>query len=141
MGEKVSLGPFIYSVFETQWLMRLGEDTAPRVPQHRFFMVRVSIFNSGAGEAMAPALSIVDQAGQTFQELSDGQGVPQWAGYLRQLKPADTLQGNVVFDAPPRHYKLRITDETGEQAALIDIPLSFNAESPQVTSPGDIRKQ
>ena len=135
MGEKVTLGPFIYNAFETQWLTHLGDDVTPRLPQHRFFVIRVSILNSGGTELIGPNLSLVDDSGKVYEELSNGEGVPQWIGYLRQLKPADSSTGNLVFDAPPRHYKLKVLDETGERAALIDIPLSFNAESPQVPSP------
>lgn len=135
MGEKVPLGPFIYNAFETQWLTHLGDDVTPRLPQHRFFLVRTSILNSGGSELIGPNLSIVDDNGNVYEELSNGEGVPQWIGYLRQLKPADSSQGNLVFDAPPRHYKLKVLDDTGERAALIDIPLSFNAESPQLPEP------
>jgi hypothetical protein len=63
--------------------------------------------------------------------------VPQWAGYLRNVKPADNVQGNIVFDAPPAHYKLKLADETGTKFALIDIPLSFGAETPEVITPTD----
>jgi hypothetical protein len=137
LGEKVVLGGLIYSAFETQWLTQMGEEPAPRLPQNRFFLVRVSITNSSSADAMAPAMSIVDDNGNTYQELSNGEGAPQWIGYLRQIRPADTAQGNVIFDAPPRHYKLRVTDDTGERVGLIDIPLSFTAETPEVIHPGD----
>jgi hypothetical protein len=137
MGEKVTLGPFIYNVFETQWLTHFGEDVTPRLPQHRFFIVRVSILNSGTQELIGPNLSIVDDNGKVYEELQNGEGVPQWIGYLRQLKPADSSTGNLVFDAPPRHYKLKVIDETGDRTALVDIPLSFNAESPQLPNPAE----
>jgi hypothetical protein len=141
MGERVTLGPFIYSAFETQWLTHIGEESSSRIPKHRFFLVRTSIVNSTSKEILAPNLSLVDERGQSYPELSDGEGVPQWIGYLRQLKPSDSAQGNLVFDAPPSHYKLRVTDDTGERVALIDIPLSFNAESPGVTAPAELKKQ
>ena len=141
LGEKVNLGPFIYTAFETQWLTHLGDDPAPRLPQNRFFLVRVSVLNSGGTEVIAPNLSIVDDSGKSYQELQNGEGVPQWIGYLRQLKPADSAQGNLLFDAPPRHYKLKILDDTAERTAFIDIPLSFNAEVPQVLTPPDIPKK
>lgn len=135
LGDKVTLGPLIYNAFETQWLTHLGDDPAPRVPQHRFFLIRVSMLNSGGSELVTPTLSIVDDSGKTYEELSNGEGVPQWIGFLRTLKPADSAQGNLVFDAPPRHYKLRVADDTGERVAMIDIPLTFNAETPQVETP------
>jgi hypothetical protein len=141
MGEKINIGPLTYTVFETQWLTHLGADVNQRLPKHRFFLIRISVMNSGGSELTAPNLSIVDDNNNAYEELADGEGVPQWIGYLRMLKPADSAQGNVIFDAPPRRYKLKVADETGERTALIDIPLSFNAEVPQVTNPADIRKQ
>lgn len=141
MGEKVSLGPLIYTVYETQWLTQMGEEPALRVPQHRFFLVRASVVNSGATELTAPNLSIVDDSGKVYEELVNGEATPEWIGYLRQLKASESAQGNLLFDAPPRHYRLRALDETGERMALIDIPLTFNAETPQVINPGDIRKK
>jgi hypothetical protein len=137
LGEKVALGNLVYTAFETRWLTQMGEDPVPRLPQNRFFLVRVNISNSGGTETSSPALSIVDDSGKTYEELSNGENAPQWIGYLRQIKPAEAAQGNLLFDAPPRHYKLRITDETGERTALVDIPLSFNAETPEAVRPGD----
>jgi len=61
--------------------------------------------------------------------------VPQWIGFVRKVKPADSISGNVVFDAEPKHYRLRVTDENGEKAALVDIPLNFNADAPPVPLP------
>ena len=141
MGEKVSLGPFVYTVYETQWLTQMGEEPSRRIPQHRFFLVRASVSNSGRAEITAPNVSIVDDSGTVYEELVNGEGAPEWIGYLRQLKPAESAQGNLLFDAPPRHYKLRAVDETGERIALIDIPLSFNAETPELINPGDIRRK
>ncbi len=140
MGERVELGHIIYTVFETQWMTHMGEGPLARVPQNRFFLVRMSAVNSGGGDVMIPNLTIQDDNGNAFTEMSNGDGVPQWMGFLRSVKPADTAQGNIVFDAPPRHYKLRITDESGERAALVDIPLSFGAETPEVLIPGDAKK-
>ena len=136
MGEKVQLGHLSYTIFETQWLTQLGEGSSQRVPQHRYFLVRMSAVNGGAAEVIVPTLSVVDDKGQSYPELSNGDSVPQWIGFLRQPKPAESVQGNAVFDAPPAHYKLRILDETETREALIDIPLSFGAETPEVPVPG-----
>lgn len=136
LGEKVTLGDLVYSAFETQWLTQIGQGTEARVPQNRFLLVRVSVSNSG-GEAIAcPAMNIVDDSGNSYSEISDGQGVQQWIGYIRQINPADTMQGNLLFDAPPRHYKLRVTDQEGQRDALIDLPLEFTPETPDLTAPG-----
>jgi Domain of unknown function (DUF4352) len=128
MGERAQAGQLIYTVFENRWMPQLGSGTTARIPANRFFLLRLSIVNSGSNEAIAPALTLIDDNGQRYPELSDGEGVPQWTGYLRRLKSADTLTGNIVFDVAARHYKLEVTDETDEKKALIDIPLSFNTE-------------
>lgn len=135
MGERVQLGHIVYQVFETQWMTHLGEGTDARVPQQRFFLVRLSAVNGAGGEITVPGFTIEDDNGKSYQEISDGTGVPQWVGYLRNVKPAESAQGNVLFDAPPRHYKMKITDEDGERTAYVDIPLNFGAETPEILSP------
>jgi hypothetical protein len=135
LGDKVIAGRIIYTAFETQWLTQIPQDPTPRIPQNRFLLVRLSAVNSAGGNLIVPNVTIVDDNGKTYDELSNGEGVPQWIGFLRQVKPADSVQGNVVFDAPPAHYKLRITDENDENAALIDLPLSFGADMPNVPFP------
>jgi hypothetical protein len=135
MGRRVSLGHLVYTVFETQWLTQLGSGADVRIPEHRFFLVRLSAVNGGSEQMAIPNLSIEDDQGNSYDELSNGEGVSQWVGYLRQAKPAESIDGNIVFDVAPRHYKLRVFDETGDHAALIDIPLNFNAESPNAPMP------
>jgi len=137
LGEKVQLGRLSYTVFETQWLTQLGEAPTPRVPENRFFLIRMSVVNGGSQDLPAPNLTIEDDKGKSYDEISNGEGVPQWAGYLRTLKPADSAQGNIVFDAPPAHYKLKLRDETSSNFAYVDIPLSFGAETPEVVTPGE----
>lgn len=135
MGQRVSVGHLVYTAFETQWLPRLGSGADVRMPEHSFFLVRLSAVNGGSEQMTIPNVTVEDDQGNSYDELSDGTGVPQWIGYLRQAKPAESLDGNVVFDVAPRHYKLRVFDETGDRAALIDIPLNFNAESPAAPLP------
>lgn len=141
LGEKVQLGRLSYTVFETQWLTQVGEAPTPRVPENRFFLVRMAAVNGGSQDLPVPNFTIVDDNGKSYEEISNGEGIPQWAGYLRTVKPADTIQGNVVFDAPPGHYKLTLKDETGSRFAYVDIPLSFNAETPDPILPGDKPQQ
>jgi hypothetical protein len=136
LGEKFELGRITYQVFETQWLTHIGDGAEARIPQNRFFLVRLSATNTSGAELIVPTMTLQDDSTNVFNEISDGSGVPQWAGYLRSVKPSAAAQGNVVFDAPPRHYKLKVTDDTGERAALIDIPLSFGAETPDILTPG-----
>jgi Domain of unknown function (DUF4352) len=141
MGDRVTIGHLIYTVFETQWLTHIGEGAEARVPQHRFFLVRMSAVNGGSGETLIPNVSLQDDAGNSYAELSNGEGVSQWIGFLRNVKPADSAQGNVLFDAPPRHYKLKVADESREQTALIDIPLNFSSETPDIPTPGADKKK
>jgi len=110
-------------------------EPAPRIPENRFLLVRVSILNSGGEDAVAPAMVIEDETGKTYDELSDGRGVPGWVTYLRTVKPGNAVQGWAVFDAPPKHYKLRANDENSDRYALIDVPLSFGSESPEMALP------
>lgn len=137
----MTLGRLVYTAFETQWVTKLGDDPTPRVPQHRFFLVRMSIVNGAGEEMLTPNVFLEDDKGNSYPEVSDGTGVPQWIGYLRHIKPAESAQGNMVFDVPPAHYKLRVFDAQGEQAALIDIPLSFGSETPDVAVPEQLRRQ
>jgi hypothetical protein len=118
-------------------MTHLGEGSDARVPQQRFFLVRLSAVNSAGADVSVPGLTIQDDSGNTYNEISDGAGVPQWIGYLRSVKPAESAQGNALFDAPPRHYKLKITDEDNEKTAFVDIPLSFGAETPEILSPAE----
>ena len=141
MGERITIGHINYQVFETQWLTHIGQGADARVPQHRFFLVRLSAVNGYGTDIIVPNLSIEDDNGNTYPELSSGEGVPQYIGYLRNVKPAESAQGNALFDAPPRHYKMKVTDESGEKIAYVDIPLSFVSESPEVPPvPGKDKK-
>jgi len=135
MGERVGAGSLVYNVFEDQWKPQLGEGTAARIPKDRFFIVRLSVVNGGSAELMVPNLMLVDDSGQTVAELPDGDGVSGWIGYLRRVKPAETLEGNIVFDAPPKHYRLRVSDENSQKTRDIDIPLTFAADSPDMPLP------
>ena len=137
MGEKVQIGKLSYTIFETQWLTHLGDGPGSRLPQQRFFLVRFSATNSGSSDAPVPNFTVRDDHGKEYDELAAGDGVPQWAGYLRSAKPAETVQGNVMFDAPPAHYKLKLADETGTKFALVDLPLTFGAETPEISPPGE----
>ena len=141
MGDTIVLGHINYQVFETQWQTQLGEGVMPRVPKHRYFMVRMSATNNGGAELIVPNFTVEDDNGVSYPELSDSEGVPQPIAFLRSLKPADTAQGNALFDCPPRHYKLRLQDETGEKAAYVDIPLTFVSETPDVPEVGGSDKK
>jgi hypothetical protein len=141
MGERISLGHIVYVVYETQWLTHIGEGAEARVPQNRFFLVRLSAVNGYGSDVIVPNFSIEDDNGNTYPELSSGEGVPQYIGYLRSVKPAQSQQGNALFDAPPRHYKMKLADESGEKVAYVDIPLSFVSETPELPVVGDADKK
>jgi hypothetical protein len=135
MGEKVALGKLSYTVFETQWLTHLGDPATGRIPQNRFFLIRFSVTNSASEDVTIINPTLTDDHGNVHDELSNGEGVPQWAGYLRVAKPADTIQGNIVFDVAPGHYKLKLPDETGTRFAMIDLPLNYHSETPEFVDP------
>lgn len=138
MGDRVVLGNIVYVVYETQWLTHLGEGVDAKVPRNRYFLVRLSAVNSSNKEITVPNFKVEDDNGNAYPELGGDQaaGVPQYIGYLRRVAPANSVQGHALFDAPPRHYKLRLTDEEGEKTAYVDIPLSFTSESPDVPQVG-----
>jgi hypothetical protein len=141
MGERVELGHIIYTVFETEWMTQIGSGLDAKVPQNRFFLVRLSAANSGSADVLVPNMSVVDDNGNAYPELPNGEGVPHWLGILRQAKPAEAAQGNVVFDAPPRHYKLRLTDDNEQKTAFVDLPLTFSAETPELPMPNTEKEQ
>lgn len=141
MGEKVTLGHLIYTVYETQWMTQLGTGTDARIPQNRFLLVRVSVANSGSGDLAVPSFYVEDDKGTQYQEITNGDRVPEWIGAIRTPHPAEAVSGNVLFDCPPAHYKLHITDEENDRAAYVDIPLSFTSETPDVPVPADTKKQ
>jgi hypothetical protein len=128
MGERVELAPLTYAVFEKNWLAQLGEGTEARLPQNRFLVIRLTVTSGAAGETYVPNLSLDDDAGNSCAESNNGDGVLHWIGYLRSIKPAETLQGSIVFDCAPKHYRLKLVSDTGK-AAYVDIPLSFETET------------
>jgi hypothetical protein len=107
------------------------------VPQQRFFLVRISVTNGGGSEVSVPLLQLESYAGQTYQESQDGDGVSTWLGLIRTLRPAETLQGQILFDVPLTSYRLRVPDGAGpgaEKYAWIAIPLRMEADG-QVAAP------
>jgi hypothetical protein len=134
LGERVELGKIIYTVFETQWMTHIGSGPETRLPKDRFFVVRISAVNGGGADAMIPNMTLIDDSGAAYAE-TNGEGVPNWLGLLRQTKPAEAAQGAVVFDAPQRHFKLRLSDENEQKTAFVDLPLTYGTETPDLPSP------
>jgi hypothetical protein len=129
-GENATVDQLTYRVIDTQMLTRLGDGPNQRIPQHRFYVVRISAANARADEATIPALTLVDDSGKTYAELTDGSGVSQWLGVVRRVAGKQSDSGSVVFDAPASHYRLKLTDDTDSSDAYIDLPLSFAHEQP-----------
>jgi hypothetical protein len=136
MGDKATVGHVVFTVFETQWMTQFGHGPTARVPGHRFLLIRLSAFNGGGEEVMLPGFTLVDDKGEIFFELTNGEQAPNWMGYLRRLRPNESGQGNVLFDVSPGRYKLKVTDETEQRAAFIDLPLSFSGDAAAV--PGGV---
>jgi hypothetical protein len=136
LGEKITLGHINYQTFETQWLTHIGEGADVRVPEHRYFLVRLQAGNGYGSELIVPNFVLEDDNGNTFPELNNGAGVPQYIGYLRSIKPNEFALGNAIFDAPPRHYKMKITDESGEKVGYVEIPLNFVSDVPDTPAEG-----
>jgi len=124
-GEKAEYNGLTYSVVDVQILPNLGDPANPRIPQNRFVVVQLSVSSSGNQPVNIPATYLVDDAGKVYPELADGAGVPKWLGVLRNVEPAQTESGHIVFDAPAAHYKLRLTDDGDEDDVFVDIPLNF----------------
>lgn len=143
MGERVEIGPFTYVVVESTWRSQLGEGFQVRVPKNRFLILTVSVTNGGGSENSIPMLNIEGSNGQMYQESSDGAGILNWLGVLRTVKPAETLQGRIIFDVPLGAFRLRVPDggETGyEKYAWVNIPLDIDAGQAQTPLPGSVAK-
>ena len=126
MGERVQVGPLIYTILEMEWLNELPGDASPRVPQNKFLTIRATVTNSGSREINMPLLNLVDEGNKQILEIDDGKGVEEWFGLYRAIKPADTLPGRLVFDVKPGNYKLMLSDGGDlekEITALVAIPL------------------
>jgi hypothetical protein len=136
MGERVTAGHLTYTVFERQWHTEFGSGPDARLPQNRFYLLRIAVGNSG-GEAIIPKTELIDDSGASYPESTDGEGVQDWIGNARQAPSSGTAQGYLLFDVPPKHYKLRVMGDEDKQIALVDIPLTFDSDVPDVTTPLD----
>ena len=56
MGERVLMGHLIYTVFERQWMPQIGTGLDARIPQNRFYQIRIGAVNSGGAAAILPTL-------------------------------------------------------------------------------------
>ena len=124
-GEKATVDHLTYSIIDTEIQPRLGDEASPRIPQNRYYLVQVSVSNGGNSDLTIPSLTLVDDSGKAYPESTDGTSVPHWLGVVRKVDSGQTEQGYVVFDAPTSHYRLKLSDETGDSDVYADIPLSF----------------
>jgi hypothetical protein len=127
-GEKATIGHLTYNVVDSQILNQLGDPAAPRVPHERFITVQVAVTNSSNVDNPIPAIELLSDSGKTYDELTDGTGVPNWLGIIRHVGAGQTERGDVVFDAPAAHYKLKFSDESTDNEVLADLPLSYTHE-------------
>jgi Domain of unknown function (DUF4352) len=132
MGERAIDGPIVYNVVQTVWKTELGDVLNTRTPQNRFLLITLSATNSGGQEVALPFFTLEGPGGKEIKELENGDGVENWFGLLRTLKPAETHQGVLLFDAPLTSYRLRLTDggEPGsEKYVWVEIPLRIDTDT------------
>jgi hypothetical protein len=127
-GEKATAGHLTYSVLDSQILTQVGEGETPRVPKDRFLVVQLAVTNTGNTDASIPAVTLENDGGSTYNELTDGTGFQNFLGVVRHVAPGQTERGSIAFDAPAAHYRLRFADETAVQEILADLPLSYAHE-------------
>src|SRR5581483_3363073 len=133
MGERVPLGQMTYSVVESGWKAQLGEGLQARSPENRFLLVKLSVTNGTGQDVSIPFLTLEGTNGQTYREVSKGDGVDNLFGLLRTISPGQTQQGNILFDVPLSAYKLRlpdIADPNLERFVVVNIPLQLDSELP-----------
>ena len=131
MGDRITDGPVAYNVIQTVWRTQLGDIFKTRVPENRFLMITLSATNGGGKEVSIPLLTL-EGDNKEYRELENGDGVNNWFGLIRTISPAETRQGNIVFDVPLTSYRLRLTDggEPGtEKFVWVDIPLRIDTDT------------
>jgi len=132
MGERITDGPMVYNVVQTSWRTQLGDLFKVRIPDHRYLLLTLSATNSGGKSLSVPFFTLEGPNREEYHELENGDGVENWFGLLRDIGPAQTKQGNIVFDAPLTSFRLRLTDggEPGsEKFVWVDIPLRMDTDS------------
>jgi Domain of unknown function (DUF4352) len=132
MGERITAGPMTYNVVQTVWRTQLGDLFTARIPEQRFLLISLSATNSGGKPVSVPFFTLEGPNRESYPESQNGSGVDNWFGLLRDLGPAQTKQGNIVFDVPLTSFRLRLTDggEPGtEKYVWVEIPLRMDTDS------------
>jgi hypothetical protein len=141
MGERITDGPVAYNVVQTAWKTQFGDVFSNRTPQNRFLLIMLSATKGGGKEISLPFFTLEGPKGKEYKEVETGDGVDNWFGLLRTLNPAETRQGNLVFDVPLTSYRLRLTDggEPGtEKMVWVEIPLRLDTDtSISMPAPGE----
>jgi hypothetical protein len=131
MGQRAEVGSIVYTLLEARWMAQLGAAAGARIPRHRFLLLRVSVTNGSPQKVAIPLMALIAPGDEVYNELTEGEGVSDWLGMLRDLEPVESVTGWVLFDAPRGNYRLRVSDDAFEpeavRAALIDVPLRFEA--------------
>src|SRR5687768_18536811 len=70
MGEKVQVGPLIYTVMEAEWKHQLGD--GGRMPVHRFLFLRVNMMNNSSATVSVPAFVLQAPNGTRYEEVVEG---------------------------------------------------------------------
>lgn len=128
MGESVRTGPLVYTVLDTEWFDQIGDSAAPRLPRDHFLAVRISVTNTGSLTSGIPPLTIANSRHVTYAEINEANDLPEWLGYMRSVKPAETLHGRILFDAPTGDYRLKVVDDAepeNQSSATIQMPLEL----------------
>ena len=128
MGEKVPLGPFTYSVIESEWKTELMTSKGRMDPKQRFLILKLTVGNGAAERKALSFLQIRNDKGEEFSEVQDLEGMAGWMGILRDIPPAGSDTGIIVFDAPLGHYRLVLNDggvAGEERTSLVDLPLNM----------------
>jgi hypothetical protein len=131
MGERMTLGPLSYTVIDSTWHAQLGDALKLRPAQQRFLILSLAITNGGGSDVSIPLLSLEGASGQTYLESDNGEGVTDWLGLFRNISPAQTQKGQILFDVPQTSYRLRVTDGGGpgaEKYGWITIPLRIDSD-------------
>jgi hypothetical protein len=128
-GEKAEVGHLTYAIVDSQIVPQLGDMSNPRVPKDRFILLQIAVTNSSNVDNPIPAVELVGDDGKSYSELSDGSGVNNWLGVVRHVEPGQTERGEIAFDAPAAHYKVKFTDESMNNEIMADLPLSFAHEA------------
>ncbi len=118
LGEDATVGVFTYRVLSAQWQDRIGRGENAVVPDARFYVVYLTVTNSGKEPLTFPRARLVDAAGRQYPESPKARERGIGLGSLRAMSPGFTLNGSLVFDVPPGAYTLILSDGNKGEAHI-----------------------